>query len=409
MSHKRGTMPYRYVAYTKTGERVRGTVDAASEALAEEVLWQSGYIIVSLKPARPRADLAEMMPSFFGVKTRDLIVFNRQLATLIESGITLLSGLQMLAEQVSSKALQKALQRVIEDVQEGEALSDALKNHPQVFPPIYSRMIEIGERMGNMEGILRQLATYMEKREALTRKLRGAMAYPALILLLAFGVVILMINFTLPGILGLFGEFEAELPVTTRILITITNFSTTHQSSILAVAVCTVVLVSLYMRTPIGRRQRDLLLLKMPVIGSINIQSSISQLCHTMSILLRAGLPMSEIMDLIVQTMGNVILRGALERVRTEMLQGHGLFQPISQEQIFPSLLAQMVRVGEETGSLDSNLETLALFYEEEADRKINALTGMLEPALMLFVGGLVGFLAVSVIMPMYSLMGTMR
>ena len=402
-------MPYRYVVYTKTGERVRGTVDAASEALAEEVLWQSGYIIVSLKPARPRADLAEMMPSFFGVKTRDLIVFNRQLATLIESGITLLSGLQMLAEQVSSKALQKALQRVIEDVQEGEALSDALKNHPQVFPPIYSRMIEIGERMGNMEGILRQLATYMEKREALTRKLRGAMAYPALILLLAFGVVILMINFTLPGILGLFGEFEAELPVTTRILITITNFSTTHQSSILAVAVSTVVLVSLYMRTPIGRRQRDLLLLKMPVIGSINIQSSISQLCHTMSILLRAGLPMSEIMDLIVQTMGNVILRGALERVRTEMLQGHGLFQPISQEQIFPSLLAQMVRVGEETGSLDSNLETLALFYEEEADRKINALTGMLEPALMLFVGGLVGFLAVSVIMPMYSLMGTMR
>ena len=402
-------MPYRYVAYTKTGERVRGTVDAASEALAEEVLWQSGYIIVSLKPARPRADLAEMMPSFFGVKTRDLIVFNRQLATLIESGITLLSGLQMLAEQVSSKALQKALQRAIEDVQEGEALSDALKNHPQVFPPIYSRMIEIGERMGNMEGILRQLATYMEKREALTRKLRGAMAYPALILLLAIGVVILMINFTLPGILGLFGEFEAELPVTTRILITITNFSTTHQSSILAVAVSTVVLVSLYMRTPIGRRQRDLLLLKMPVIGSINIQSSISQLCHTMSILLRAGLPMSEIMDLIVQTMGNVILRGALERVRTEMLQGHGLFQPISQEQIFPSLLAQMVRVGEETGSLDSNLETLALFYEEEADRKINALTGMLEPALMLFVGGLVGFLAVSVIMPMYSLMGTMR
>jgi len=402
-------MPYRYVAYTKTGERVQGTVDAASEALAEEVLWQSGYIIVSLKPARPRADLAEMMPSFFGVKTRDLIVFNRQLATLIESGITLLSGLQMLAEQVSSKALQKALQRVIEDVQEGEALSDALKNHPQVFPPIYSRMIEIGERMGNMEGILRQLATYMEKREALTRKLRGAMAYPALILLLAFGVVILMINFTLPGILGLFGEFEAELPVTTRILITITNFSTTHQSSILAVAVSTVVLVSLYIRTPIGQRQRDLLLLKMPVIGSINIQSSISQLCHTMSILLRAGLPMSEIMDLIVQTMGNVILRGALERVRTEMLQGHGLFQPISQEQIFPSLLAQMVRVGEETGSLDSNLETLALFYEEEADRKINALTGMLEPALMLFVRGLVGFLAVSVIMPMYSLMGTMR
>lgn len=402
-------MPYKYVVYTKYGEWVRGTVDATSEALAEEVLWQSDYIIVSLRPARPGADLAEMMPTFFGVKPRDLIVLSRQLATLIESGITILSGLQMLREEVGNKALSKALQAVIKDVQEGESLSDALKNHPQVFPPIYSRMIEIGERMGNMEAILGQLATYMEKRESLTRKLRGAMAYPAFILLLAIAVVFLMINFTLPGIMGLFSEFEADLPITTRILITITNFTTTHQSSILAVAVSTVALVSLYVRTPIGRRQRDLLLLKIPVIGSINIQSSISQLCHTMSILLRAGLPMSEIMDMIVQTMGNVILRGALERVRTEMLQGDGLFRPISQEQVFPSLLAQMVRVGEETGALDSNLETLALFYEEEADRKISALTGMLEPALMLFVGGLVGFLAVSVIMPMYSLMGSMR
>ena len=402
-------MPYKYVAYTKTGERVQGMVDATSEALAEEVLWQSDYIIASLRPARPGADLAQMMPTFFGVKPRDLIVLSRQLATLVESGIPILSGLQMLGEEVGNKTLSRALQAVIEDVREGESLSGALRKHPQVFPSIYSRMIEIGERMGNMEGILRQLATYMEKRESLTRKVRGAMAYPAFILLLAIGVVILMINVTLPGILGLYSEFEAELPVTTRILITITNFTTTHQSSILAVAVSTVALVSLYVRTPIGRRQRDLLLLKIPVIGSINIQSSISQLCHTMSILLRAGLPMSEIMDLIVQTMGNVVLRGALERVRTEMLQGHGLSRPISQEQIFPSLLVQMVRVGEETGALDSNLETLALFYEEEADRKINALTGMLEPALMLFVGGLVGFLAVSVIMPMYSLMGSMR
>lgn len=402
-------MPYKYVAYTKTGERVQGTVDATSEALAEEVLWQSDYIIASLRPARPGAGLAEMMPTFFGVKPRDLIVLSRQLATLIESGIPLLSGLQMLGEEVGNKTLSRALQAVIEDVREGESVSGALRKHPQVFPSIYSRMIEIGERMGNMEAILRQLATYMEKREALTRKLKGAMAYPTFILLLAIGVVFLMINFTLPGIMGLFSEFEADLPITTRILITITNFTTTHQSSILAVAVSTVALVSLYVRTPIGRRQRDLLLLKIPVIGSINIQSSISQLCHTMSILLRAGLPMSEIMDLIVQTMGNVILREAFERVRTEMLQGHGLSRPISQEQVFPSLLVQMVRVGEETGALDSNLETLALFYEEEADRKINALTGMLEPALMLFVGGLVGFLAVSVIMPMYSLMGSMR
>jgi type IV pilus assembly protein PilC len=151
------------------------------------------------------------------------------------------------------------------------------------------------------------------------------------------------------------------------------------------------------------------LILKIPLIGTINIQSNISQFCHSMSVLLRAGLPMAEIMNLVVETIRNVIMREAFERVRTQMLQGQGLSGPIRQEKVFPSLLAQMIRVGEETGTLDLNLETLARFYEEEADRKISALTGMMEPALMLFVGGMVGFLAVSVILPMYTLMGSLR
>ena len=402
-------MPYKYVAYTRTGERVQGVLNVPTEAAAEEALWRSDYIIVSLQPVRPRADLAALMPTFFGVKPRELIVFSRQLATLIESGITILSGLQMLAEESASKPLKRALEKVIEDVQEGETFSNALRKQPHVFPPIYSRMMEIGERMGNMETVLRQVATYMEKREDLTRKVRGAMAYPAFIISLAIGVVFLMITFTLPGILGLFSEFNVELPLTTRILIAVTDFTSAHQTQLMTGAVLFVVLLALYLRTPMGQRQKDILLLKIPLISTINIQSNMAQLCHTMSILLRAGLPMAEIMNLLVETMGNVILREAIERVRMEMLQGHGLSQPLRQEKVFPSLLAQMVRVGEETGTLDSNLETLAKFYEEEADRRINALTSMMEPALMLFVGGLVGFLAVSVIMPMYTMIGAMR
>jgi len=402
-------MPYKYVAYTQAGERVQGTLNVPSEAAAEEALWRSDYVIISLRQARPGADLAVLMPTLFGVRTRDLIVFSRQLATLIESGITILSGLQMLADETSSKPLQKALQEVSEDVQEGETLSNALRKQTQTFPSIYSRMIEIGERMGNMESVLRQVATYMEKRDALTRKLRGAMAYPAFIISLLLVVMFLMITFTLPGIMGLFGEFEIELPLPTRILIAITNFATAYRSQMVAGAVFVVTVLALYLKTSTGQRQRDILLLKIPLIGVINIQSNVSQLCHTMSILLKAGLPMTEIMSLIVDTMGNIIIKEAFSRVRTEMMQGQGLSQPIRQEKVFPRLLAQMVRVGEETGTLDTNLETLAVFYEEEADRKINALTGMMEPALMLFVGGMVGFLAVAVIMPMYTMMGSIR
>ncbi len=388
---------------------MQGVLNVSTEAAAEEALWKSEYIIVNLRQVRPGADLAVLMPSFFGVKSRDLIVFSRQLATLIESGITILAGLQMLAEEGTSKALKTALEKVSEDVREGETLSDALKKRPHIFPPIYGRMIEIGERMGNMEGVLRQVATYMDKREALVRKLRGAMAYPAFIISLALGVAFLMITFTLPGIMGLFGEFEIELPITTRILIAITNFSSAHRTQLLVGAVLVILVLVLYIKTPIGRRQKDTLLLKLPVISGINIQSNMSQLCHTMSILLRAGLPMAEIMNLIMETMGNVILKEAVQRVRTEMLQGQGLSQPMRQEKLFPKLLVQMVRVGEETGTLDANLETLAIFYEEEADRKINALTSMMEPALMILIGGMVGFLAVSVIMPMYTMIGSMR
>jgi type IV pilus assembly protein PilC len=235
------------------------------------------------------------------------------------------------------------------------------------------------------------------------------MTYPAFIITLALGVAYLMITVQLPGIMTLMGEFDIELPPATKFLMALTEFTTAHQTQILAIVVLVITALALYLRTEVGQRQRDMLLLKLPVIGNINVQSNVSQLCHTMSILLRAGLPMSEIMDLIVETMGNVILKEAFSRVRTEMLQGQGLSGPIRQEGVFPKLLAQMVRVGEETGTLDSNLETLAVFYEEEADRSISALTGMMEPALMLFVGGLVMFMAVSTIQPMYDMIGSMK
>ena len=402
-------MPYKYVAYTNAGERVRGVLNVASEAAAEEALWRSDYVIVSLKRARPGADLATLMPTLFAIKTRDLIIFSRQLATLIESGITILSGLQMLADETSSRPLQKSLREVSADVQQGETLSDALRKQSQTFPAVYSRMIEIGERMGNMEAVLRQVATYLEKREALTRKLRGAMAYPAFIMVLTIGLMFLMVTFTLPGIMGMFGEFDIELPAPTRVLLAITNFTTAYQTQMVAGAVLAVTALALYLKTSIGQRHLAMLLLKLPIIGDINTQSNVAQLCHTMSILLTAGLPMTEIMSLIVDTMGNVILKEAFSRVRTEMLQGQGLSQPIRQEKVFPGLLAQMVKVGEETGTLDTNLATLAIFYEEEANRAIGTLTSMVEPAMMLIVGGMVGFLAVSVIMPMYTMMGSIK
>ncbi len=402
-------MPYEYTAYTSTGEEVEGRIDVATEEAAETILWDSGLTIAILQEARRRITLAELLPTYFGPKPKDVILFSRQLATLVESGIALLSALQLLTEQVSSKALRRVIEQIVEDIQKGVSLSEALEKHPYVFSSLYCRMMEIAERTGNLELILRRLATWMEKEQAVVSKMRGAMAYPAFILCMAIGLVAIIIAFTLPPMMGLFSEFGAELPWTTRLLIAVTEFATTYKFHGLIGGLAAAFITTGYVSLPRGRRHRDWLLLKMPVIGKINIQGNVSRLTRTMSTLLRAGLSLPEIMDLTLQTIGNVVMREAIENLRTESLQGRGLSGPLAENKLFPRMFSQMVRVGEETGTLDSHLETLADFYEEEVDRAVNTLTSMMEPALTLFVGLIVGFVAVSVIMPMYSLMSSIN
>lgn len=402
-------MPYRYVACTPTGEEVTGLLDVATEETAERILWDSDLIIVNLQEARRRGSLAELMPTYFGPRPKDVILFSRQLATLVESGIAILPALQLLAEQATSKPFKRVIEQVVEDIRKGVSLAEALQKHRYVFSPLYCRMMEVGERTGSIEVILRRLATYMEREQAVVSRMRGAMAYPAFILLLAIGVVAIIITFTLPPMMGLFSEFGAQLPWTTRLLMAVTGFATTYMFHILAGGVAVALITTWYASLPIGRRHRDLLLLKIPLIGKINIQGNVSRLSRTMSTLLRAGLSLPEIMDLTLQTIGNVVFRDAIEAVRAESLQGHGLSEPLAANVLFPKMLSQMVRVGEETGTLDSYLETVADFYEEEVERAVNTLTSMMEPALTLFVGLIVGFVAVSVIMPMYSLLGSIK
>jgi type IV pilus assembly protein PilC len=402
-------MSYRYVAYKATGEEVTGLLEVATEGAAERILWDSDLTIVSLQEVRRRTSLAELMPTYFGPKPKDVILFSRQLATLVESGIALLPALQLLTEQVTNKPFKRVIEQIVEDIQKGVSLAEALEQHKYVFSPLYCRMMEVGERTGNIALILRRLATYMEKEQEVASRMRGAMAYPAFVLLLAIGVVGIITTFTLPPMMGLFSEFGAQLPWTTRSLIAVTEFVTTYRFHLLAGGVVVALTSTWYVSLPLGRRHRDLLLLRLPLIGKINIQGNVSRLSRTMSTLLRAGLPLPEIMELTLQTIGNVVIRDVVEAIRTESLQGRGLSEPLAANALFPKMFSQMVRVGEETGTLDSHLETLADFYELEVERAVHTLTSMMEPALTLFVGLIVGFVAVSVIMPMYSLLGSIN
>lgn len=399
-------MAYRYIAYTPDGNKIQGRLEAASESAAEELLWKQNYTVVSLKEDEEGQKGGLLAAK---IKTHDLIVFSRQLATLIDSGIPITRSLQLLQEQADNKRLKEILAEVVFDVQKGRFFSEAIIKHGNAFPSLYGRLIEVGERAGNLSMVLRQLAVYMEKEEALVRKIRGAMAYPSFVLLMAFGVVVLMITFALPPLMEMFTAFDAELPLPTRILIAISDFAVAYKYHVLIGTAGAVLVLLIFLRTEPGRVIFHRLLLKTPLIGVIVIRGAVARMCRSMSTLLQAGISLPEIMELIIRTQGNRILRRALEDVHNKLLQGHGLSDPLASQKLFPTLFVQMVHVGEETGSLDANLETLANFYEEEVDRAVAALTGAMTPALTIFIGILVAFVAVAVIMPMYSLMGNIQ
>jgi len=402
-------MPYRYLAVSRDEGQKRGVLNVDTEAAAERVLWDWGWTIVQLKPVRGGFDLARWFPSYFGPRRRDVIVFSQQLATLVDSGIAIVPALQLLAEESSHRSLRQVLGRVLEQVRTGTPLSVALAQHPQVFPELYTRMVQVGEQTGNIGVILSQLATYLEKEQSVARRVRDATAYPAFLVLMAFGVVLIIVNFTLPPLLRLYDEFGAELPWPTRFLLALTHFTTTYRLHMFIAAVVLAAAAFWYFSTARGRRVRDAALLRLPVLGTVNIQGAVARFSGTLATLIQAGLTLPDSLELTSQTLGNVVVRQALEDLRHETLQGRGLSEPLARVRWLPGLLSQMVRVGEETGTLDRHLRTLAGFYEVEVDRSLKSLTGLLEPAMLIFVGGIVGFVAVSVIMPMYMLLGSIR
>lgn len=402
-------MDYRYVAFDRQGRRVEGLLEVPDEAAAEQVLWGQGLTVVQLTPARRRPTLSTLFPTFLGVKRRDLIVFSRQLATLLSSGIAIMPALQLLAEQSARRALREVLQEVITSLQQGCSFSAALSAHPRAFPDLYARTITIGERTGNLGDMLRQLAAYLEREQTLARKLRDALSYPLFVLMVAVGVVVLMLTVALPPMVQLFESFGAELPWPTRVLIAISRFATAYGVYLLFGGLILAALSAWWGSQPTGRRLRDAAVLRLPLVGQVILQGHLSRFARTASVLIRGGLPLSEVMELVVQTTGNVVVAAALERARVALLTGQGLSTPLAAERLLPPLLAQMVRVGEETGTLERNLETVADFYEEQVDRNVRLLASFVEPALTIFVGLIVGFIAVSVVMPMYSILSEIK
>lgn len=403
-------MGYQYTAYTLDKRIVQGIIDATSENMAEEALYRVGYHrVLSLKEVRPGLSLEKLMPTFFGIRAQDVIDFSRQLATLIESGIAILTALQLLAGQASRAALKKVIAGLITELQEGSTLSQSLSKYPQSFSYNYCQVIRASEQAGNLEIGLRQIASYMEKQLATTKRLTRAMAYPAMVSLMAIGVFIIMITVALPPLVGLFTSLGAELPWTTKLIIAIANFLTNYKTYLLGGLLTLIILIVGYVRLPTGKLTMDRLMLKAPVVGSINIERNMCRFCQSTSMMLKAGLRLHQIMNIVTQTVRNRIIRQALHDVQDKLVQGEGLSQSMATISLFPQLLVEMVVVGEKTGNLDSTLAALADFYEQRVDQKIDTLVSMIEPALTVVIALVVAFIALSMITPLYSILQSLR
>jgi len=397
---------YRYLAISPNGEQVRGAIEVPDEATAERALWDADYRVVSLRRERKLPAVEQLLPSLFAVKKRDLVTFSRQLATLLESGVPVMRSLELLEAQASARPLARALRAIAREIRGGSTFADAIRQHPAIFPPVYARMVELGERTGRIEAMLHQLARYLEREDAIVKRVRGAMAYPAFIIVLAVVVVAVLMTTALPALTQMFKEFDADLPVTTRLLIWLTDFTGAYRTQLLGVLVLTLLAGAWFFGQPFGKRLLHSLVLRVPVLRGITIDANAARFSRTLAIMLRAGLPLTEVMDMLVRTTDNSVLRARVEGVRRRLIDGEGLSQPMADAACFPPMLVQMVAVGEETGTLDANLEITADFYTREVDARVDALTGMMTPALTLVIGVVVGFIALSLIMPMYQLIG---
>lgn len=402
-------MAFRYVAIAPSGEQVHGAIDVTNESQAERALWDANYRVVSIRPARRLPALDALVPSLFAVKKRALIMFSRQLATLLESGVPVMRSLELLEDQATAKPLQKAIHGISKSIREGSTFADSVRAYPLIFPPLYSRMVELGERTGHIEEMLRQIATYMEREDAVAKRVKSALAYPAFMVVLSFVVIGILMTTALPALVEMFKEFDGNLPITTRLLIAVTDFGTAYRVQVLATVASVVLGGAWFFSQPRGKRFIDRMMLTVPVFRAITVNANAARLSRTLALLLRAGLPLTEIMDMVVKTTDNSVLRRAVEGVQQDLMHGEGLSGPMAKAGCYPQMLVQMVAVGEETGTLDANLDVTAEFYTSEVDQKVDALIGMMTPMLTLFIGALVGFIALSLIMPMYQLIGNIN
>ncbi len=400
---------YDYVVTTKDGTVQKGSIEAADRAGAINTLLEKGWRPLSVVDAsRKPGDIP--LPSFLQnqkVKSDDLVMFTRQLSAMIGAGVPLLRALSSLEENSESKALQAVVADIFKDVQSGTSLADSLQKHPKVFSDVYVNMVRAGEAAGILDDILKRLALQQEKNATIRKKIKSAMTYPMVLVVITIGAFFGLMLFVIPQIgkiLQDLGGPDAELPLLTKAMLGISGVITSYWYIVLPILAGIVFAVIRYIKTPAGRAVFHRLVLKMPGIKTIVMKVAVARFARTFSALMGAGVAVLEALDVTAHALGNVVYEQALLDAAKAVENGDTLSSVIAGYDIFPAIVSQMLAVGEETGQTDTVLVKVADFYEEEVDVAIEGLSSIIEPVMIVFMGGMVGVIAASVMQPIASL-----
>lgn len=396
---------FKWKGEDRTGATQTGEIEAPHEAAVRTQLRR-----MQIKPTKVKQkgkdlfdNMAFMQPK---VKGPDVVVFARQFATMINAGLPLIQSLEILYSQQDNKTFKKILKDVKERVEEGSTLADAMGRHPKVFDDLFVNMVAAGEVGGILDTILNRLSTYMEKAMKLKRQVKGAMTYPIIVLVIAVLVVAVILIFVIPVFEQMFSDFGGTLPVPTQIVVATSNFV---KGNVIFIIIGLGVLSFAFKRfyaTDRGHALVDDLMLKLPVVGPLLQKVAVARFTRTMGTMISSGVPILEALDIVAKTAGNMTIEKALYSVRSAITQGRTMAEPLGESKVFPSMVVQMVAVGEQTGALDAMLGKIADFYDDEVDAAVEGLTSMIEPFMMVFLGVTIGGLVVAMYLPIFKMAG---
>ena len=399
-----------YVAIGRdaAGRNRKEKVSAETPNEARNLLKERGIFIQDIKEERGFSfNLEDLQTSMTSVTVKDKAIFSRQFAALVNAGVALVRGLGVLAEECPNPKLKKALGEINGDVQQGTSLSDSMRKHPQCFDDLYVALVQAGEVGGVLDEVLNRLAKLLEDLNRLQNQIKSAMAYPVTVGILAVVIFVAMTVFLLPTFADIFSQFDAELPLFTRIMLMISDFLRTplYVALLIGAIVAAVVAFRQYYKTRVGRETIDRFSLKMPLFGDLIQKTATARFCRTFGSLSRSGVPILTAMEIVRDTSGNQVIANAIDEARSEIQTGGMISLALQKHSVFPVMAVQMISIGEETGELDQMLMKVADFYEDEVEQAVKALTSIMEPILIIVLGGMVGSILISMYLPMFKIM----